>query len=116
MLISYVVSASRLVGSNPFAHFIVIPVGGVTVRTVGVEPEVNVTSMHPDAGATIVSVEHSPQMYRTPAFAVMDGVVPLTVSGASSISAMADFADSVYTPTALDELLCVLSPAAFAKP
>ena len=101
--------------SSP-THDIVTPVGGVMVSTVAVDPLSNVTSIMPVDGTTMVSVLTSPQMYLTPAFAVMDGVLPETDTAPLSISWMDDFADSVYTPTELAESACVESPAAFASP
>ena len=74
-----------------------------TVRTVAVLPDSKITSMSPDAGGVIDNVLTSPQMYRIPAFPVMVGVVPLTVTGASSISWILDCASSVYVPTALED-------------
>ena len=93
-----------------------VEVETVTVSTAGVLPLSKITSMMPDAGTVMSMVETSPQMYCTPGLAVMDGVEPETVSGADSIWEIADFAVSVYVPTALLEADWVLSPAAFARP
>ena len=111
---SYTVSASH-VPSQPSAQMIAsVPVG--CVSTVGVLPEVKTTSQMPVADGVKSSVATSPQTYRIPAFAVIVGVVPLTETGAESISWIADFAASVYVPTALLDCDWVVSPAAFALP
>ena len=57
---SYVVSASRLVGSKPFAQVTLDPVAGVIVSTVAVVPDLKTTSIIPDAGTAMVSVLTSP--------------------------------------------------------